>query len=43
MLKKEIQKSKAEISSTSDLFHNEKIRIMKKGPQAFIGLGVTIF
>ena len=32
-----------EVNSIFDYIHNERARIMKKGPQAFIGLAIAIF
>ena len=37
------QKFIPEIHSISDLLHNEKVRFMKKGPYAFIGIAIAIF
>ena len=42
-MNKEDQKLKPEVHSIMDLLHNEKIRLMKKGSQILVGLGITIF
>ena len=35
--------SRSEVRSIFDFLYNEKIRLMKKGPQALIGVAATLF